>query len=280
MREYEEWLIEEGMLETTIDTYLFEVRHYFKWFEESYGSKPSLIIRENVLEYKSYLKNIRTHKGKILHAKTINKKLSAIISYNNFLVEKGIQGGVVIGKKDFQKYQEDSYSPYRIKLDEVERIRQAILKSGNRQLYVIVTLMAFAGLRKFECINLKRKNIVFDNNELIIYGKRDKFRKVYMNKRVRISLMEFLSMNHREDDEYIFRSRQAAKLSDSTINKALKKFTSYHPHAFRHFAGFLLSENGFKEVEIAQILGHNSVQTSRKYLAPNFVEVKNKVYNM
>jgi len=280
MKSYEEWLVKEGMLETTINTYLFEVEHYFRWFEESYGCRPSVIIRENVLEYKSYLKNIRTYKGNVLHAKTINKKLSAIISYNNFVVDVGVQESIVIGKKDFQKFQEESYSPYRIEIDEVERIRQKILESGNHQLYVILTLMAFSGLRKFEIRNLRKKHIVLENNELIVYGKRDKFRKIFMNKRVRIALMEFLSRNHREEDEILFHSRESEMLSDSTINKSLKKYTNYCPHAFRHFFGYLLSENDFKEVEIAQFLGHSSVQTSRKYLAPNFVEVKNKVYKL
>ncbi|GLI09807.1 hypothetical protein YDYSG_58400 [Paenibacillus tyrfis] len=49
------------------------------------------MYQQNVLDYVSYLKNI-----KLNNAKTINHKLSSLRSYNDFLISSGIQNDVVI----------------------------------------------------------------------------------------------------------------------------------------------------------------------------------------
>jgi site-specific recombinase XerD len=76
------------------------MKGYHQWYLVSFGRECSVLYRENILDYISYLRNIKKDTGR-----TINCKISALIKYNEFLIEKGIQQDQVVSKKDvFCKY--------------------------------------------------------------------------------------------------------------------------------------------------------------------------------
>lgn len=75
------YLEANGKSLNTIKGYILDINKYFKWFEESYGQECAALYRQTVLDYVSYLKNI-----KLNNAKTINHKLSSLLSYNEFLI--------------------------------------------------------------------------------------------------------------------------------------------------------------------------------------------------
>ncbi|MCY6372627.1 hypothetical protein OXH55_18625 [Clostridium ganghwense] len=56
--------------------YALHVSEFLKWFNESFDMKFKQLHRKNVLEFKTYLKNI---KGNC--AKTVNVKLSSLINF-------------------------------------------------------------------------------------------------------------------------------------------------------------------------------------------------------
>ena len=50
----------EGKPERTIEVYANSVKEFLRWFHDSYGDiEFRKLYRENILEYKSYLKNIK-----------------------------------------------------------------------------------------------------------------------------------------------------------------------------------------------------------------------------
>lgn len=57
---------------------------------------------------------------------------------------------------DFMKVQISYASPCTVEKKDVEGFRQRLLKSGNKRDYAIVTLYAYSGLRRSECVNLKQ----------------------------------------------------------------------------------------------------------------------------
>ena len=126
IREFENLLRLDGKSEKTIRTYMASMKEYFKWFFDSFGNvEYKKLYRENVLEYKNYLKNIKRSKrsGNNLNAKSINAKLSALIKFNELM-----QGdNIVISKADLIKVQTEIISPTNITKKEVEEFRQRIL---------------------------------------------------------------------------------------------------------------------------------------------------------
>ena len=93
LKEFENRMHLEGKSDKTINTYISSMREYFQWFFDSYGEvEYKKLYRENVLEYKNYLKNIKrsNRSGNNLNAKTINTKLSALIKFNELMQSDNI----------------------------------------------------------------------------------------------------------------------------------------------------------------------------------------------
>ena len=55
MKEFEEYLRRIGKSENTALTYCRNIRMYFSWCRDSFGSEPKELYRSNVLEYISYM---------------------------------------------------------------------------------------------------------------------------------------------------------------------------------------------------------------------------------
>ena len=102
IKEFENRMHLEGKSDKTIRTYRVSMREYFNWFFDSFGDvEYKKLYRENILEYKNYLKNIKRSKrsGNNLNAKTINAKLAALIKFNELMQSDNI----VISKADLIK---------------------------------------------------------------------------------------------------------------------------------------------------------------------------------
>ena len=146
--EFKQKMYLEGKSKRTIEVYGNSVREFFKWFSDSYGDVEfKKLYRENILEYKSYLKNVKksAHSGNNLCPKSINSKLSALICFNELIEPDNI----VVSKKDLIKIQSEMVSPTSITKKEVEEFRQIVLQSEGcaaRRNFAIVTILAYAGL--------------------------------------------------------------------------------------------------------------------------------------
>ena len=158
----------EGKSDKTIKQYSTSIKEYFQWFYESYGDVEfKKLYRENILEYKNYLKNIKRSKrsGNNLDAKSVNSKLSALIKFNELLQADNI----VISKADLIKVQTEIISPTNITKKEVEEFRQRILQSEGcsaKRNYAIATIMAYAGLRISEVLQLKKVDVNTTANQI------------------------------------------------------------------------------------------------------------------
>lgn len=174
MEEFKNYLLEQNKSNNTIDNYIRNIQNFKKWHRETTGEELKILYRPNVLEYKSYLKNIKkTKKGQPLKAETINANLSAIAKYNEFLVETGVQKDIVINDKDFIKIQKQHINPCKVDKEQAEQFRQKILENETKRDYAIVTIILYIGVRISECLNIQMNDFDLDSREIIIRnGKR------------------------------------------------------------------------------------------------------------
>ena len=100
MKEFEEYLRRIGKSENTALTYCRNIRMYFSWCRDSFGSEPKELYRSNVLEYISYMRNIRGYSPK-----SVNNHLSALRCLNKYLVQIGRQSDMAVLDSDFMKVQ-------------------------------------------------------------------------------------------------------------------------------------------------------------------------------
>jgi len=273
----------EGKSDKTINQYSASIKEYFQWFYESYGDVEfKKLYRENILEYKNYLKNIKRSKrsGNNLDAKTVNSKLSALIKFNELLQADNI----VVSKADLIKVQTEIVSPTNITKKEVEEFRQRILQSEGcsaKRNYAIATIMAYAGLRISEVLTLKKVDVNTAANQIrVMDGKGEKQRTVIINSKIVSAIREY-EKSDQVESEYLFHNSKGKILNPSTINKVFDEFSvegyHIHPHMLRHFFCYNALESGAYSInEVSNQAGHTSIKTTMRYLNPNLDAIKKK----
>lgn len=283
IREFKSRLHLDGKSDKTIRIYTASMKEYFKWFNDSFGEvEYKKLYRENILEYKNYLKNVKrsSRSGNNLNAKSINAKLSALIKYNELLQVDDI----VISKADLIKVQTEIISPTNITKKEVEEFRQRILQSEGcsaKRNYAIVTIMAYGGLRISEVLNLKKVDVNTAANQIrVADGKGEKQRTVIINNKIVSAIREYEKSDNVES-EYLFHNSKGKVLNPSTVNRVFDKFSEdgFHinPHALRHFFCYNALESGAYSInEVSNQAGHTSIKTTMRYLNPNLENIKKK----
>lgn len=273
LKEFQKYLMDDGKSVNTIKSYLLHIEGFFKWYKDSFGEDPVKLYRQNILEYKAYLQNIKKES-----AKTINAKLAALIKFNEFLQEQKVQDDIVISKKDNIKIQSEVASPAIVNKGDVESFRQQILKHEGNRNHALVTIMAYAGLRISECLNLKLNDVNLTAKELVVReGKGSKERIVYINSKIVEAVKEYLKDRKETEQDYVFISNKGGKLDRTVINKMFNKYSDkITPHTLRHFYCSNALENGFSVHEVANQAGHSNIHTTLIYTNPSKEKLKNK----
>jgi len=152
------------------------------------------------------------------------------------------------------------------------------ISDANPRQKVLLLLMLDAGLRVSETVSLKLSDFDFQKRLLSVLSlkKRDakKFRQVPISNRLFFALSDYIkSMRDVSPDSWLFPNPKdkTVHITRYAVNMYLKRkksklnITNLHPHALRHtFATALVAE----EVpinEVADLLGHENVNTTRIY---------------
>ena len=272
LEEFKNYLEQQRKSKNTINSYILHIKGYYNWYSESFGSECSSLYRENILDYISYLRNIKKDTGR-----TINCKISALIKFNEFLIVSGAQQEQVVSKKDNIKVQKSYANPSNVTKREVDSFRQQLLQDGHQDIYCISTLLAYAGLRISEALNIQLTDFNLTVGELKVRGKGDKDRVVYLNDKIINSIREFLSVRE-NDSPYLFGNKNSGVIHRSTINKVFNKYSEkITPHMLRHYFCTNALEGGFSVHEVAYLAGHSNVHTTLLYLNPSRESMRNKI---
>ena len=142
---------------------------------------------------------------------------------------------------------------------------------------VAVRILAATGARISELVHLKSEHIVtgyFD-----IYTKGSKVRRIYIPKVLCVEAFEWLSGQNRYSG-YVFLNQYGQRLSTRGIAQQIKNYAAkyglnekvVYPHSFRHrFAKNFLDK--FNDISLlADLMGHESIETTRIYLRRSSAE--------
>ena len=282
LEEFKRYMLDNEKSDNTIENYTRNVKQYIKWLEDSTGQEFKKLYRANILDYKSFLRNIKKNKkGNPLKAETINANLSALILFNKFLQKANIQNDIVVTDEELIKIQKQKINPTKVGIEEVEEFRQIILENEGVRNYAIVTIMAYCLTRISETLNIELADFDFHTRELIIRnGKGAKQRITYMNDKVINSIKEWIKIRPTDRGNKLFCSRQRETISRSRINQIFNKYSNIiTPHQLRHFGCTNLYHNGqgFSLIEIASMAGHSSTSTTEIYVSPTEKERIRKI---
>ena len=254
-KNFEEYLRQGNMAENTISAYLFTVR--------TYQARHKEITKRNLLIYKTYL--IETYKPK-----TVNLRIQAINRYLEFLNKGKLRLKSV-------KVQQRSYLENVISNADYIFLKNKLKKEGNQEWYFVVRYLAATGARVSELIQIKIEHVCVGYFD--IYTKGGKIRRLFIPKKLREETYRWLTEQQRASG-YMFLNRFGQRITTRGISQQLKNYaTKYglnakvvYPHSFRHrFAKNFLEK--FNDISLlADLMGHESIETTRIYLRRSSLE--------
>ena len=224
-----------------------------------------------------------------LKATSINRKISSLRSFYDFLVDKEIV------KNNFFTAVETPKNPKRlpkiVKKDDLTLMFETCDLNtilGNRN-YLILDLLYSTGLRVSELCSIKIKDIDFSNESIKVVGKGGKSRIVLLHKSLKDNLLSYISVTRLKLLERSKNSNNRNLLLNSKggsltvrgvrviLNKIIKDSgENFHvsPHMLRHSFATELLNNGADLRSVEELLGHSNLETTQIYTHVSYANMK------
>ena len=246
---YLNYLKEKNLSSNTISAYLYTI----DLFNDMYKA----MNKDNVLAFKGYLlENFKV--------KTVNLRIQAINKYLEYLNKKELQLTAV-------KIQQKPFLENVISDADYEFLKKALKKDKNFEWYFVVRFLAATGARVSELVQIKVEHIILGHLDL--YSKGGKTRRIYIPNSLQEEALIWLRSIGRESG-YIFLNNKGNIITTRGISIQLKKMAVkyginpdvVYPHSFRHrFAKNFIEK--YNDISLlADLMGHDSIETTRIYL--------------
>ncbi|OPJ63467.1 tyrosine-type recombinase/integrase [Clostridium oryzae] len=263
--------------------------NFFKVYinEEIRSSKDRYLIDSKLFkDYLSYMIVAKQYKPC-----TVNLRISTLKCYLNWLYEK--------------KYTNENYSlclkKVKVPIDTIQPLNNTEIKkiinvidtgtyAGLRD-FTMLIIMLDCGIRIQELSNVKIEDIDVKNRILKVNGITAKtriYRELPLSKDSINLLKQMIQISKDNNSEYVFLSSQTGEKIDHDV--VIKNFGKYGkkagithratPHVFRHAMAVNAIKNGMDVFTLQKILGHSSIQTTRKYIQLNIedlIKTHNKI---
>ena len=275
----------QGKSYQTVKTYYYDIKSFliflikFKGLSPTDSDNPDLslvtveflnnISDQDIYEYLYYCQ-------KDLHSSpaTRSKHVSAIREYFNYLYkhERIIDANPA---EDIQKPKLAKRLPKYLTEEQTYQLLKAVDGPYKERDYCIMVIFLNCGLRISELVGLNYSDIK-KNNTMVIHGKGNKERSLYLNEACKRTLEQYKAVRPVDgvkDKDALFLSRQGNRIHPDTvryiIEKALKKSglsgLGITCHKLRHTAATLMYKKGVDIRTLQEILGHESLDTTRIY---------------
>ena len=145
----------------------------------------------------------------------------------------------------------------------------------------IICFLASTGCRVAELVGLDRDALDLENLECVVRGKGNKERTVYLDTVTAMYIKAYLAART-DDNPALFVTRTNERFQTGGIRDLLKRLEGasgvdhVHPHKFRRTLATNLAKRGMPIQVIANILGHEKIETTMQYIVLNKDETKLK----
>jgi len=243
------YLEEQKLSENTIVSYLGSVRLYDSLY-------PSLTMANS--------KKFRTHLIRTYRPTTINQRIHGFNRYLDF-----------VGKPEYHlvtvKIQQTSYLDEVISNRDYLALKRRLKKENNNTWYFVVRFLAGTGARVSELLKFKVEHL--SNGYMDLCSKGGKIRRIYIPDTLCKEALTWCQ-ERGSVSGYLFLNHHGKPLTPRGVNYQLKHYAqkykinpaTVYPHSFRHrFAINFLQR--FNDISLlADLLGHDNVETTRIYL--------------
>lgn len=240
-----------------------------KWWQEKIGAytladiSPALIA-----ENRDKLAKITSQRKRYLSPATINRYL-AVLSHLFTIATK--EWGWA-EENPVLKITKPKESRGRIRFlseDERARLLTECKESESPYLYLALVLALSTGGRRMEILGLKWKDIDLNRGIITLHETKNGERRILALTNLALNLMKEHSKIRHVNCDLVFPSHNLKNPIDlrTPFETALKraKITDFRWHDLRHSCASYLAMNGASLAEIAEVLGHKTLQMVKRY---------------
>lgn len=260
----------------TIESYIRDIMHFYKFFEGAYGEEFSgKMLTMDYKEFKRYLQSKTYKKSKNdstkynFSAETINRMLVSIKKFADFLNVKGYtQDNIELQQLKIASKNKDVEV---LEKNELNKFKRAIYNGVIPRDICIFETLRNTGVRVSELVNIKLNDIhITERNSkenksyVIINGKGGKIREIPLNRDVCNAVEKYIKIRPVTSNNYLFQG-QRGKLNRAAINNILDKYSALsgievYPHMLRHTFATDLIKNDNDIKTVMQLMGHADIK--------------------
>lgn len=293
--------------EATLNEYISDIRLFLRYsvsvernlnspddlpadFDLSYLDRNffNKVTLRDVNNFLTYCKNVRKieARGRLRKASALRglfKYLSVKMHYIDKNPLEMLE--VASSKKTLPRY---------LTLEQSKELLNAVNGENKERDYCILTLFLNCGLRLAELVSLNITDVNFDNKTMIVTGKGNKERMVYLNKSCLLAIKAYLSVRPHDrlaDDDArkaLFISRLNKRIGRQAVQLMVQHYLKeigldgqhYSVHKLRHTAATLMYRHGDVDVlTLKEVLGHENLSTTEIYTHIENQQVKDAISN-
>ncbi len=215
---------------------------------------------------------------------SVNRKISSLKAYYNYLLKRGIIGKTPM--QNIHSLKRGSSLPVYVDQDKMHTLLTEMLPGDDfaslRNRLVILILYA-TGIRLSELITLKTSSIDFAGNRLKVLGKRNKERIIPFSVKMKEEIQAYIKVKEKTfpmAGEWLIVTNKGEKaypkLIYRIVHTALTGYTATRksPHVLRHTFATHLMNNGASLNAIKDLLGHADLSATQIYTHTSIEQLK------